>query len=71
MKVHETAIFQLSPEYAYGDLGMPPAIPPGSTVYFELELISIEGDYWNLLCYIFLRIMLKCSEYFPLIVLIM
>eukprot|EP01039_Chlorochromonas_danica_P004060 gene4060-4439_t len=33
----------IPPEYAYGDKGFPPIIPPKSTVLFELELLTFSS----------------------------
>lgn len=42
MKVGEKAKFILAPEYAYGDRGAPPVIPPKATLHFEIELLKIH-----------------------------
>lgn len=47
MKVGETAFFEIGSQYAYGDDGCPgtkgsPAIPPGATICFEIELVSCQ-----------------------------
>ncbi|CAK9000614.1 unnamed protein product [Durusdinium trenchii] len=40
MKKGEVAKFTLSPDYAYGASGSPPAIPENATLVFEVELID-------------------------------
>ena len=40
MRKGEVAKFTLAPEYAYGDEGSPPQIPPKATLIFEIELMS-------------------------------
>jgi len=40
MKKGERAILKCSPEYAYGENGSPPKIPPNATLNFDVELIS-------------------------------
>jgi FKBP-type peptidyl-prolyl cis-trans isomerase len=43
MKVGEKARLVCPSEIAYGDRQMGPDIPPGSTLVFEVELLSIKG----------------------------
>eukprot|EP00898_Chlorokybus_atmophyticus_P006383 jgi/Chlat1/6746/Chrsp50S06441 len=38
MRVGEVAEIICRPDYAYGDAGAPPDIPPGATLWFKLEL---------------------------------
>ncbi|NXE29154.1 FKBP6 isomerase, partial [Ardeotis kori] len=48
MKKGEVARFVFTPDYAYGQMGCPPLIPPNATVMFEVELLdfldSAESD---------------------------
>lgn len=37
----EKAILTTPPDLAYGDNGVPPLIPPNSTLIFEMELLEI------------------------------
>ncbi|TDC23975.1 FKBP-type peptidyl-prolyl cis-trans isomerase [Streptomyces sp. 8K308] len=41
LSLGEKAILTCTPDYAYGDLGFPPAIPPNSTLRFEVDLLRI------------------------------
>ena len=41
MQIGELALLTCSPQYAYGSEGSPPVIPPGATLVFEVELISV------------------------------
>jgi len=41
LKEGGSATFYIPPELAYGDIGSPPVIPPGSTLIFEIELIRV------------------------------
>lgn len=43
MKPGGKAILYCPSEIAYGERGMPPVIPPGATLVFEVELLEIEG----------------------------
>eukprot|EP00466_Bigelowiella_natans_P008592 jgi/Bigna1/136756/aug1.35_g11464 len=40
MKVGEKAVLTCQPEYAYGERGSPPTIPPDSILRFDVELVS-------------------------------
>ena len=43
MSIGEKAILEISPEYGYGARGAGGAIPGGATLYFEVELMGLEG----------------------------
>lgn len=43
MSKGEKATLTCTPDFAYGSRGAPPDIPPGATLVFDVELISISG----------------------------
>jgi FK506-binding protein 4/5 len=44
MKKGEQCRLTLAPEFAYGEAGSPPKIPPNSTLIFDMELLKWEGE---------------------------
>ncbi|KAA8494312.1 FK506-binding protein 1A [Porphyridium purpureum] len=44
MQVGEQATFRCAPEYTFEDKGLPPQIPPGATLEFDIELLTCGGD---------------------------
>lgn len=44
MKLGERAVFTIREDYAYGESGSPPKIPPKATLVFDVELISWEPE---------------------------
>ena len=44
--MHEGDKWQLiiPPSLGYGPMGSPPVIPPNSTLYFDVELLKVEGN---------------------------
>uniref|UniRef100_A0A1I8PXB3 peptidylprolyl isomerase n=1 Tax=Stomoxys calcitrans TaxID=35570 RepID=A0A1I8PXB3_STOCA len=43
MKLGEKCNLICAPEYAYGESGSPPSIPPNATLIFELEMLGWKG----------------------------
>lgn len=43
MRVGELSTVTCAPQYAYGEKGIPPMIPPSATLTFEVELIGTQG----------------------------
>ncbi|XP_018621361.2 peptidyl-prolyl cis-trans isomerase FKBP4-like isoform X6 [Scleropages formosus] len=44
MKAEEVSRFICKPEYAYGQSGSPPKVPPSATLVFEVELFKFHGE---------------------------
>ncbi|TFK38731.1 hypothetical protein BDQ12DRAFT_683243 [Crucibulum laeve] len=42
LSLGEKAVLTATPDYAYGNRGFPPVIPPNSTLKFEVELLKIN-----------------------------
>lgn len=40
MKKGEVAVFLVHHSYAFGPMGCPPRVPPGATIYYEVEILS-------------------------------
>lgn len=47
MKKGELARLTCKPEYAYGEAGSPPKIPPNATLIFEVELLDWKGTQYH------------------------
>jgi FKBP-type peptidyl-prolyl cis-trans isomerase len=43
MKIGETRELTIAPEMAYGERAVGDLIPPGSTLVFEVTLVSLNG----------------------------
>lgn len=43
MKCGERAVFKVHPDYAYGQKGSPPEIPPNTSLMIDVELIDWQG----------------------------
>lgn len=44
MKKHEISIFLIQPEYAFGEMGCPPRIPPNQEVLFLVHVVDFKDD---------------------------
>ncbi|KAL7832884.1 hypothetical protein SRHO_G00299020 [Serrasalmus rhombeus] len=44
MQKGEVCLLLCKPEYAYGNAGSPPKVPPNSTLLFEVELLNFRGE---------------------------
>ena len=50
MRKGELARITCGPQFAYGERGMPPKIPPNATLIFEVELLDWKGGQLTAQC---------------------
>lgn len=53
MRAGETARLLVGPEYAYGEEGVPPQIPPNASLSFDIDLLRIERATLGRRCFSF------------------
>ena len=44
MQIGEVATLKVTSDYAYGEAGVSPTIPPNSDLEFEVELLAVGED---------------------------
>ncbi|CAM9402336.1 unnamed protein product [Phaeothamnion confervicola] len=47
LNVGDEATIRCSPRYGYGDEGVPPVVPPGATLEFDVQVLENEGNIMN------------------------
>lgn len=44
LNIGEKCLLKIEPRLAYGEKGLPPTIPPNTTVIYEVELVAVEPE---------------------------
>lgn len=44
MNTSEQCILKIQPRLAFGSIGLPPKVPPNSTVVYDVELVSVHPE---------------------------